>query len=620
MQNNELFNIYFSYVEREIQNLNYQLHTFLELESKIQLLREFIQSQEFDLNIYKEISRFLSLPYTNEQIQKYINFLNQNFDYETFESQITSCKSHIDHARKTVELQLGEFENRMLQRESLVKKLNDFENLYKVKNNNGLIKNEEIELIIKNGVNSPLSTDEIGQLVLDIVMHNSILIKEKYEAKINSSRRRKKRVQQVDADFKTMLDKAKEISTLDYELSEELECAIELLSYASDVDDRVSIYESFENLENTKSIIIYDLKNNIIPKILNNEINNDDAKKILEEVLAEYSLCLNYIAEENNIEKSFFEKLDELKLDNEKKLCMEIDVIMIQIKDILFGEQGRNANLTSEVYNSLFYKFEELKKAYIEYKGVINILYLDPNNEENLKLKQSTSSALEKKFNDLNLFYESNVISEEKYIELADEFYSNSGQEKNIYIFLGEDENQSYIDQDMNGKLFENKDLMDSVLRLLHQNVDNNFYAEGNHRAKTDNYSEEFINKYRIKSLKSPQVRISYGRYNSSIGQIYPEYGNNPHIILLFALGYGKVDTSKKRESFDEAWKRCFDNQSKVDEIIRLFNVDWSKLSKEEAESHREVLDSILRDSKIKLGKMIEKSKIKGGNQNGIIG
>ena len=617
MENNELFANFFHSLNEEIRRTYEQRGTLNKLVETKNLLNNFLNSEKFDLDLYRQICNVLPLPYTPEQIQNYITFLHQNLEYETFELQINKCNSNINKTYELIKEKLAEINIKLSSISELDEKIAELNSLNELSATTGLINSQTITLVVEYANKLSFEPAFVNALVFEMVSHNADFIKNEYEKIISRVPKRKKRkVRRIDGDLQTLINQAQAIANTNFEMDDKLECAISLLEPNQDIDDKIEIYSSYDNAEIANKIIAYDLKNNIIPMILNHEMSQDAAKKLLSIVLSEYQVYSELLQEENIVpEKTFLEKLDELELTSEKERSLNVEDLLETVSNLLLNPLSNNKNLTNEVYEKLYIELEELKNVYAEFRSAIDTLYEDREDAKNIDLKNSTFEALNKKYADLEELYEDKIISDDKYIKLADEFYSQAADQKNIYIFLGDEDGTSFIEQDMGGKLFENKDLVSNVVALLNQNLGNNFYSDGNHRVKSEHYSEEFKNKYKIKSMKSPQIRVSYGRHNSTLQQIYPEFGDDPHIIILYALGYGRVDTSKKKESFDEAWKRCYDNRDKVDRIIEIFNTDWGSVPEFERETLKLELDEILRYSKIKLGKFISKAKGMGENQ-----
>ena len=85
----------------------------------------------------------------------------------------------------------------------------------------------------------------------------------------------------------------------------------------------------------------------------------------------------------------------------------------------------------------------------------------------------------------------------------------------------------------------------------------------------------------------------------------------NPIFILYFhSIG----DVSNKGAAFDEGLRRCYKNKQKIDEIVELFNTDFSSLNPTDAEIKIKQIQPILNSQKIKLGHLIDTSNKRKGN------
>lgn len=75
-------------------------------------------------------------------------------------------------------------------------------------------------------------------------------------------------------------------------------------------------------------------------------------------------------------------------------------------------------------------------------------------------------------------------------------------------------------------------------------------------------------------------------RHSTTLNQKYPDLIGNPNVVFVFNAGYGDIDGNAKKDLYESGLSECFKYKDQIDKIRNLLNIDWSKLSANEAEQY----------------------------------
>lgn len=265
--------------------------------------------------------------------------------------------------------------------------------------------------------------------------------------------------------------------------------------------------------------------------------------------------------------------------------------IIDYFKEVL--EHYSELNIDDEKYAKIYARIEYLKQAIYDYNESLEIYFNSSKTDD---------EAVNYFYNELNHGYHK-LLSEKEKIETKqmlddniNEFYVPTQKLKNLIIFIPIDDsevsNMEYsLSNDENIEPSHYNSIKLGLQRLLLGQED----ALVTHNSKSKKYSEAFIKKYHVKSIKTSKCRIMYSRYSTTLKQRYPEFAENPNVIFVFNAGYGYLDGNQKHDLYENGLDECFKYSSQIDEIRDLLNIDWSKISSDEAEQYdkeiRELFD-----------------------------
>lgn len=256
--------------------------------------------------------------------------------------------------------------------------------------------------------------------------------------------------------------------------------------------------------------------------------------------------------------------------------------IIDYFKEVL--EHYSELNIDDEKYANIYARIEYLKQAIYDYNESLEIYFNSSKTDD---------EAVNYFYDELNHGYHK-LLSEKEKIEIKqmlddnlNEFYVPTQKLKNLIIFIPIDDsdvsNMEYsLSNDENIEPSHYNSIKLGLQRLLLGYED----ALVTHNSKSKKYSEEFIKKYHVKSIKTSKCRIMYSRYSTTLKQRYPEFTENPNVIFVFNAGYGNLDGIPKRYLYENGLDECSEYSAQIDEIRSLLNIDWSKIPLDEAEQY----------------------------------
>ncbi len=256
-------------------------------------------------------------------------------------------------------------------------------------------------------------------------------------------------------------------------------------------------------------------------------------------------------------------------------------------------------NIDDDEYANIFARIEYLKQAINGYNESLN-KYINSNKMDD--------EALNYFYNELKNGYDkllnekAKLEMRQKFMNLCGEFYLPANQLKNWIVFIPIDDsevsNMKYsLDNDESINVCNYNSIKLGLRRLLLGDED----SLTSHIAKNTNYSEEFLKKYHVKSIKTSKCRIMYSRYSTTLNQKYSQFTESPNVIFIFNAGYGYIDGNQKHDLYEGGRKECLKYSDQIDKIRELLNVDWSELSTEESEKYDQEIRNLFSLQKKKI-------------------
>lgn len=595
-------------LEFKLSNLELQNKSNKEVLNIIdQIINEHMNNNNYDLDKIRFIYPILNMEISFDEMEKYILFVSsEGVDKDIFKEQIDLCLKKINILMSSLKKYYQDngplsdnYKTNEIQYNELKQVLDIILNI----NINNLISNDVIEKIVNYMSKYDYLDCDITLFCTSILMNNSKIISSYYEKKIESkveSITEKKEIPSLEEKVK-LLKRATIISGL-YKLNDlsAVMNQISILNKANNTSDRIKIYLSSNSYDNRVAILIYDLKNNILPKFNNLENVTLSDYYMLKEILDTYDLIMS---DKNNTAKISSSlrsvdilgqfKLDDM-LDLYNKVLNILDLINKNNTDI------NNPKIYDDIYN--------LKTLKEDFDSAISLYYSDPESYSNKELLDSYYSWLSDAYLELQnefIINEENSKDIKDYEAIAQDFYNSSST--NLYIFI--DNNEYSVEEDIYENPVFKSNGVDTVakgfLNKLYLNLNGGFIGEGNHKAKSDDYSDLFLKKYKVKSERGNGIRIFYSVFSTNISEKFSEYKNVKNIIFLYSVSYG--NTAEKGEFYSKALKICYDNRDRIDYIVDLFNTDWSSINKEEEQVKLDTINNILKSQKMCLGHLIDR-------------
>lgn len=625
----------------EESNLKFQSSSNIkEIEKEINnFFKEYQESNSFNLTAYINLCIKLNIEYDETKIRSMVNTLNniKSSDSDLFGFHVKKCEEYLNNLINILYNKLSENKSNNLEIEKklyLYKKLQSFvlDDKFTI-----LLDKKNTELFLEFLKECDISLEEYNILVFELVKSNALFAQREFNLSLTKKRTIKGVNNTIPSKIFTRKNKSEE-DIIEQEFSSEkfkeiYDRALELVNSYSDeqfqidivkliaskitlnmsVEDRFLLYISSNEIETQKLCVLADLKYNILPEINKGNIDSSKLYKILEEILDIYQDIINQ-EERINENKPFLKILEEKELIKEQKICHDVEELLFTLNKLLVTNYS--GSISGLDYNNLFEKFESLKRIYDDYKHFTKACIFNEEQDINKEMMNITYEELQTTyFEALSLYDKVDLEDESEYLEESKEFYSNSDA-KNIYLFLDEDDS---IISDFEKDIIEddsmNSSLISSVIAKLTERVSHNFVGVEDHKAKSDDYSEEFLKKYKVKSIRSTSARIFYSRFNTTLSSDFG-FGEQPHIVFLLKVGYGQVDGIEKHKLNHTALKNCYSYKDKIDYIVDLFNTDWNNISGEEANKRTQEIEKLLTTQQIKLGHLLNTYKrVKGGKK-----
>ena len=163
-------------------------------------------------------------------------------------------------------------------------------------------------------------------------------------------------------------------------------------------------------------------------------------------------------------------------------------------------------------------------------------------------------------------------------------FYPEPEKVKNIVVFLDDDESTTFKDSIEKDTSLKSADKVGIIRELQKYTTLSSFEISemANHKVKSDHYTKDFLEKYRVKGLKcsGKTARVFYTRWATTIGEKLPEYPKDINIIFALSAAYGSK--SEKYDINEGALKVCYDHREQIDNIVKMLNPEWNSMTNEE--------------------------------------
>ncbi len=530
----------------------------IELEDSV---KRFVETKDFDLELYKKICTGLELNYSLSTIIKYISFLNSDIDRDVFGSQIDKCIKHLLNIKSDITSRYNSYLDNKQENEKIIKQIEACEKIQELYDTSSIIDLSQIDLSLCG-----LSLEEEVELLFYISASNASAIQREYERLLEVPEPVVEEV--IDEDLEELLAIAKDIIGENYVEPTNKEEALLLLNDDISFESRDDIYDCISvvfdrdyDYDLKRNIIQLDLKEIIIPKILGKELSIEEAKVVLRSIINIY-----------NNTKSTIEELKNYNPSADEALLKEINsLVETTIQDLYYkGKYNQNVELYTEIENAATALKEELQNQV----------------SRNTKRVRITDSLKNKYYILKSIIEESTKTKERANEPLTD---INPISSKNIFIML----DPEYLEEDTD-EFKSGLDIKQSVLQLISTYSSKDLTVSNNNRAKTDNYSETFIKKYHVKQLDGGRIDAFYSRFSTTLSEVFPECGKDSNIIIVYAVGPGYADSNTKHNIIENAYARLYKNADRVDYIIDLFNTKWDKVSEDEKNRRIKEISQIL--------------------------
>lgn len=579
----------------------------------------------------------------------YIELYNKEFD-----SLIMAINSYVSKLVSSLG-KIG-FEKRELT--DLISQYSKFNKILETINNNFVISSDDYSFLVDFVLGLENISDEMKlNFVCFVAKQNCFIMNKNIE--LASSERRKKQEEQhknleevirdernesvVDSDsieenvdLNTCLEKflseeqlnmyntAKEISLRNFSQNVDYDEIIEFCSSNNfSLSDRISYYSVCDSF-GQQYCIVNDLKNNLLLKFENKILNNDFDKDLFDVISGIVLYYQKLIEEEKRL-------IEEEKL---KEMADSTDYLDL-LDSLGMIDKVNKLKEVDDFINQCFIEFDDNKVL----EATILSYIIDLNNSKD-ELKNSVKDCFVNKSDDsikmVNLFFDEvinkyNYIKEvynnfsysaieenDKYLNYTNDFYNGLSSVKNIVVFPFDDGSlvpiiESDIENDV--RVHDKDKSFKSNLKKLGIMIGNDFVAkqgqDKDNLVKAKGYSEEFLEEFKIKRATNGHSRIFYGRYKTSLSEIFPEFDADTHLLFVFEIGYANVDGKQKEDIYTESLARCRDDKESIRRIKDLFNTDWSMVSETEKQKRIKMIREYLTRQNIKFGHFIEKCESK---------
>ena len=380
------------------------------------------------------------------------------------------------------------------------------------------------------------------------------------------------------------------------------------------LEERLALYKALSDYNSQKYLLIMDIKNNIMGMLFENYKNdslNEDLFVELELILEEYDKIVKEEQKKQQESQFDYEKLlKDLNKNEELSFLGEVEDLVHKVS--IKSENDKSFKVTAQQF------VEKLLSKKADYVESLKIYY-DSKDAESLSLTDDIYKELVASFVELQKVYEeytySNPVEAKGLEDLSKEFYSGVDKFCNILILPSSTSSivsDAEEDIEKDSRIVQKGKGYTQALDKLRLMVSTDYiaesYKEGNHRIQTDNYSDEFLKEFRVRSEKNGDVRIFYSQFSTNLGSIVAN--DSKHrlgVLFIHEIAYGDTDGLLKKEINEESLYRCYKNREEIRKILALFNTKWDTLSEEDKIRVQAEIDAYIQKSNKQLGHFIMK-------------
>lgn len=598
---------------------------------------EKIQLGELDKSLLIKIQGEIQTDATIEYIELVWNSIN-DLDPDIFGTQIQKCKKiiqdFVDSLKKAREKKLQEIENAKINLQKFIDEETKYLRMNGALEVDGFTKLIDKELFFElvEFSKQNLTLEETEELVYLLAKHNETICKRIIEEKIaaetlaqqqreEESRNRVKESEKTEVfsnveiifenkQFQSLYETARKLIG-SYEFLKEnkdvIECIVPSLKDVSDINQRIENYKLVSDTQTQTELLLYDLKDNILPMIESKYPEVDESLfGLVAFVLESYELIQrtkkwNETSELDNISS----RLLRMGMDLEFELLEDSKDVVKQLNEYIEERYKRNS-YQAKREQKVYALIGEINDCISEYCDAITLMLTDPfamYEEEYKEFIEESFSKLANKTAQAKKVYEelrslsAETISDSSMLSLQ-EFYGPKGDIHHLIFLLGEDgKENSFVESD----IIEDKNLNDhnvgSIVtelskrsKMTHQE----FEMSNDHKIKTDNFAESFLQKYHVKSASAGQSRIFFTKFKTNIGTRFKEYPEDLSIMLVIATGFGALGENSKKQLYEDALRRCYKFTNQIDSLIAFLNPNWDDMSEQEIQLRKRQISEML--------------------------
>lgn len=597
--------------------------------TKIKNFLDNYNNQNYDLNILSEISEFSIFSDEIKQIRELIKAESSLKDYVFLKSQYNENHKKLEDMIKKLDTKYKTTIINISKNKIDKDEFDFYKKVYAVIGKDGLTDIctlDVINFLIDKVHMLNISDEEKEQLVVKIIQSNVNLMKKKIELEVKKNNSTKDFLslikiepsiekKNVFADYKSCIDSARNI-VANQEIidNEEVTLLNVKLKKCETFSDREKLYSTIDDFSIIKSVIVKDIKENLLGNI--NENNYQLLISVIDyyNAVCERERLINYVNATPIYEllsnEGFIKELELIKKSEDlyqiynefignyykfdmntedlasiqnasSKLSNEIDFLENAIRE--FIKNGKKDNEFVEVgYDCLLEKYELAITLCDKIKNA----------------KERSNDSVENQSSDMENLLDKN--------------------NKSILIFIPSDESDvSTLEKELLEDIDHKYESFDIIRGGLNYLMKTGEMTAEDHRAKSDNYSEEFKRRYRLKGYKWCNYRIITTRRNSSLGQVLNGFPENIFVNIIFSAGYGNLGGNQKSEVYEKGFKICYDNKEKIDEILRLINIKWDNLPDSKKQEELNKLKQIFADSQRMYNHFLDTCKMMGEDTKG---
>lgn len=570
-----------------------------------------------------------------------------------FTAQKDIAKGILDTFIKDLEKQIpvkkmGQVSYNLRKRNEELQQLKELNDSFNNDNVNRIVLEESLERIVELLKKNNAAEEEILNIIFEITKSNAELLEKELQKKKEktaisqkisrrtkktaniiveetqaSSEPEKKNVEEIIREENTMDERTAEIyqklsnmvsaNTLSNENGETIEIFLSQIKMGTSVNDRNVIYGCVQNLSARKRLILADIKTNFLPYIIEEKyLDNEDIENI-NEVIKIYQDLENEIVKETN---SFSDSLNSENMKDESELLQKTSELLDMLNNYITSSYNSSL-VDSRVYEIVCKLYDELGFEQEEFKTAIELYQ-----EGELTDIKEYHKNLADKYNETYAYF-NNMDSKTENVDLVSAYYGGFDNVKNILVFLPNDDTEysDIADDIINDKNIESIN-MNVVLRLLQERSQMSMQEraeQADHKAHSDNFSDEFKKKYHVRGAKEGNVRVYYTIFNTNISSYVEKYKNVSAVLFVLALSVAA--DGPKGKGNELSLKRCYQNKSEINGIVDFLNPNWDKMTEAEKTERAMKIEKYLDCQNKKLEHIMNVSRgrdaLKGGNQIG---